>query len=222
MKTFYFWFLCRAKQFFFSKLTSFFFFFFRKYKPITTYEQRCLYKKDFNAELPEYESLKAKVDSMKKKIHDLQSKRLQFPEGTAEREVSVWYVFMLIELKGTATICHTILQLCNGRAEIAWCLELHKISFSLKRQRVGFKISLGLEFAPSWSFECKRIEKILESVWLFWDFLITAFFNLSLSLPLSSQDLDKEIREHYHEMIKVRSMAYNLTSSGYHLIFWKL
>ena len=207
---------------FFSKLTSFFFFFFRKYKPITTYEQRCLYKKDFNAELPEYESLKAKVDSMKKKIHDLQSKRLQFPEGTAEREVSVWLVFMLIELKGTATICHTILQLCNGRAEIAWCLELHKISFSLKRQRVGFKISLGLEFAPSWSFECKRIEKILESVWLFWDFLITAFFNLSLSLSLSSQDLDKEIREHYHEMIKVRSMAYNLTSSGYHLIFWKL
>ena len=63
-------------------------FFLRKYKPITTYEQRCLYKKDFNAELPEYESLKAKVDSMKKKIHDLQSKRLQFPEGTAEREVS--------------------------------------------------------------------------------------------------------------------------------------
>lgn len=60
--------------------------FMRKYKPITTYEQRCLYKKDFNAELPEYESLKAKVDSMKKKIHDLQSKRLQFPEGTAERE----------------------------------------------------------------------------------------------------------------------------------------
>lgn len=85
---------------------------------------------------------------MKKKIHDLQSKRLQFPEGTAEREVSVWLVFMLIELKGTATICHAILQLCNGRAEIAWCLELHKISFSLKRQRVGFKISLGLEFAP--------------------------------------------------------------------------
>ena len=181
-----------------------------------------MYKKDFNAELPEYESLKAKVDSMKKKIHDLQSKRLQFPEGTAEREVSVWLVFMLIELKGTATICHAILQLCNGRAEIAWCLELHKISFSLKRQRVGFKISLGLEFAPFWSFECKRIEKILESVWLFWDFLITAFFNLSLSLSLSSQDLDKEIREHYHEMIKVRSMAYNLTSSGYHLIFWKL
>ena len=57
---------------------------------------------------------------MKKKIHDLQSKRLQFPEGTAEREVSVWLVFMLIELKGTATSCHTILQLCNGRAEIAW------------------------------------------------------------------------------------------------------
>ena len=144
-----------------------------------------MYKKDFNAELPEYESLKAKVDSMKKKIHDLQSKRLQFPEGTTEREVSVWLVFMLIELKGTATICHAILQLCNGRAEIAWCLELHKISFSLKRQRVGFKISLGLEFAPFWSFECKRIEKILESFWLFWDFLITAFFNLSLSLSLS-------------------------------------
>ena len=96
-KRFTFGFYVEPNSFFFSKLTSFFFFFFfffRKYKPITTYEQRCLYKKDFNAELPEYESLKAKVDSMKEKIHDLQSKRLQFPEGTAEREVSVWLVFM--------------------------------------------------------------------------------------------------------------------------------
>ena len=62
--------------------------FFRKYKPITTYEQRCLYKEDFNTEYKEYIALKEKVDPVSTKFTELQNKRLQFPEESTERQVS--------------------------------------------------------------------------------------------------------------------------------------
>ncbi|KAL9986337.1 hypothetical protein ACROYT_G000474 [Oculina patagonica] len=60
--------------------------FMRKYKPITTYEQRCLYKKDFQTEYKEYKALKEKLDSVSTKFTDLQSKRLQFPDESTERK----------------------------------------------------------------------------------------------------------------------------------------
>ena len=60
---------------------------FRKYKLITTYEQRCLYKKDFQTEYEEYKALKEKIDSVSTKFTELQSKRLQFPVKSTERQV---------------------------------------------------------------------------------------------------------------------------------------
>ena len=59
----------------------------RKYKPITTYEQRCSYKRDFQAEYRVYEGLKEKVDSVSTKFTELQNKRQQFPEGSEKRKV---------------------------------------------------------------------------------------------------------------------------------------
>ncbi|KAJ7384554.1 snRNA transcription by RNA polymerase II [Desmophyllum pertusum] len=60
--------------------------FMRKYKLITTYEQRCLYKKDFQTEYEEYKALKEKIDSVSTKFTELQSKRLQFPVKSTERQ----------------------------------------------------------------------------------------------------------------------------------------
>ncbi|XP_020601663.1 RNA polymerase II elongation factor ELL-like [Orbicella faveolata] len=60
--------------------------FMRKYKPITSYEQRCLYKKDFQEEYEEYIGLKEKTEPISIKFTDLQSKRLQFPEKSTERQ----------------------------------------------------------------------------------------------------------------------------------------
>lgn len=60
--------------------------FMRKYKPITTYEQRCSYKRDFQAEYRVYEGLKEKVDSVSTKFTELQNKRQQFPEGSEKRK----------------------------------------------------------------------------------------------------------------------------------------
>lgn len=59
----------------------------RKYKPITTYEQRCLYKTDFQAEYEVYKTLKEKVDSVLTKFTELQNKQEQFPKGSVERQV---------------------------------------------------------------------------------------------------------------------------------------
>lgn len=64
-----------------------FLFLFRKYKPITSYEQRCLYKKDFQEEYEEYIALKEKTEPISIKFTDLQSKRLQLPEKSTERQV---------------------------------------------------------------------------------------------------------------------------------------
>lgn len=60
--------------------------FMRKYKPITSYEQRCLYKKDFQEEYEEYIALKEKTEPISIKFTDLQSKRLQLPEKSTERQ----------------------------------------------------------------------------------------------------------------------------------------
>lgn len=60
--------------------------FMRKYKPITSYEQRCSYKKDFQEEYEEYIALKEKTAPISIKFTDLQSKRLQFPEESTERQ----------------------------------------------------------------------------------------------------------------------------------------
>ena len=60
---------------------------FRKYRPITTYEQRCLYKTDFQAEYEVYKALKEKVDSVSTKFTELQTKREQFPTESSERKV---------------------------------------------------------------------------------------------------------------------------------------
>ncbi|XP_073242271.1 RNA polymerase II elongation factor ELL2-like isoform X2 [Porites lutea] len=60
--------------------------FMRKYKPITTYEQRCSYKRDFQAEYRVYEGLKEKMDSVSTKFTELQNKRQQFPEGSEKRK----------------------------------------------------------------------------------------------------------------------------------------
>lgn len=58
----------------------------RKYKPITTYEQRCSYKSDFNAEYDIYKALKEKVDSISTQFTELQNKRQQYPEKSVERQ----------------------------------------------------------------------------------------------------------------------------------------
>jgi len=60
---------------------------FRKYKPITTREQRRLYKTDFQAEYEVYKVLKEKVDSVSTKFTELENKRQQFPKESVERKV---------------------------------------------------------------------------------------------------------------------------------------
>ena len=44
---------------------------FRTYKPITTYDQRCQYKRDFQSEYPEYIELKKNVDAVTMKFIEL-------------------------------------------------------------------------------------------------------------------------------------------------------
>lgn len=71
---------------------------FRKYKPITSYEQRCLYKKDFQEEYEEYIALKEKTAPISVKFTDLQSKRLQFPEESTERQVCFSTIVVLVDM----------------------------------------------------------------------------------------------------------------------------
>lgn len=59
----------------------------RKYKPITTYEQRCSYKSDFNTEYQIYKTLKEKVDSISTQFTELQRKREQQPDDSEARKV---------------------------------------------------------------------------------------------------------------------------------------
>ena len=74
------------------------FFLFRKYKLITSYEQRCLYKKDFEEEYDEYIALKEKTEPISIKFTDLQSKRLQFPEESTERQVCLSTFVVLVDM----------------------------------------------------------------------------------------------------------------------------
>lgn len=74
------------------------FFLFRKYKPITSYEQRCSYKKDFQEEYEEYIALKEKTAPISIKFTDLQSKRLQFPEESTERQVCLPTIVALVDV----------------------------------------------------------------------------------------------------------------------------
>ena len=54
----------------------------RKYKEITNYEQRCAYKKDFQAEFDEYRELRRSVDAQTKKFTELDNNyRKHSPES---------------------------------------------------------------------------------------------------------------------------------------------
>jgi len=69
----------------------------RKYKPITTREQRRLYKTDFQAEYEVYKVLKEKVDSVSTKFTELENKRQQFPKESVERKATEAEILELYE-----------------------------------------------------------------------------------------------------------------------------
>lgn len=69
----------------------------RKYRPITTYEQRCSYKSDFQAEYQVYKTLKERVDSISTQFTVLQSKRQQYPEDSDERKKTDEQILELYE-----------------------------------------------------------------------------------------------------------------------------
>lgn len=57
------------------------------YKPITSYEQRCQYKRDFQSEYPEYIELKKNVDAVTSKFIELDASWRRTEKGTKEYEV---------------------------------------------------------------------------------------------------------------------------------------
>jgi len=56
------------------------------YKPITSYEQRCQYKRDFQSEYPEYIELKKNVDAVTSKFIELDASWRRTEKGTKEYE----------------------------------------------------------------------------------------------------------------------------------------
>lgn len=58
------------------------------YKLISSYEQRCQYKRDFQAEYPEYMELKKNVDAVKSKFIELDQSWRRTEKGTIDYQVS--------------------------------------------------------------------------------------------------------------------------------------
>ncbi|XP_048583626.1 RNA polymerase II elongation factor ELL2 isoform X1 [Nematostella vectensis] len=58
----------------------------KQYRPIETYEQRLLYKRDFQVEYEEYLHLKNKIDNVTKKFMELKGSLTRCPENSEERQ----------------------------------------------------------------------------------------------------------------------------------------
>ena len=59
----------------------------RKYQPIKSYDQRCKYKQEFQAQYKEYRELKENVDSVSMKFSELDRLRRKYPDDSDEAQV---------------------------------------------------------------------------------------------------------------------------------------
>eukprot|EP00112_Aurelia_sp_Birch-Aquarium-sp1_P021419 Seg577.1 transcript_id=Seg577.1/GoldUCD/mRNA.D3Y31 product="RNA polymerase II elongation factor ELL" protein_id=Seg577.1/GoldUCD/D3Y31 len=57
-----------------------------KYQPIKSYDQRCKYKQDFQAQYKEYRELKGNVDSVSMKFSELDRLRRKYPDDSEEAQ----------------------------------------------------------------------------------------------------------------------------------------
>ena len=71
---------------------------FRTYKPITTYDQRCQYKRDFQSEYPEYIELKKNVDTVTRKFIELDRSWRRTEKGSEDYFVRKCFQISLLIL----------------------------------------------------------------------------------------------------------------------------
>eukprot|EP00794_Sanderia_malayensis_P009716 gene9716-10704_t len=84
-----------------------------KYQPIKSYQQRCRYKQDFQAEYGEYRELKENVDSISRKFIELDRTRKRHPQDSAEAKKIQEEIYRLYDKHQKDAKFHAMKRRCK-------------------------------------------------------------------------------------------------------------